>query len=411
MYEFSSKIDIEYLTNIIFEAFKLPIMFVDKDNKISLNLTYNNSFGLNLYNVNDILEEFLPLDTSSSTPVFKSNKYMENYICINLITEDKYIGTFFMGPSLYSSITPLTIDEIIFQNSLPLKMKQQLINHFSSLPIIEYSQLVSISLIIYYLIYQQKLDTVELRKQNSILKNPIKIIEENLFSNLSSNRKNSFFHHSKKAEDNLMKCVKDGDTDRIKYYLETPFDGEMGTLSKKSALQSEKNLAVCCTTLATRAAIEGGLSSELAYTLSDSYIQLIDEFKDIKDLSNLRNSILLDFAQKVKECKENKHSKAVTLCEKHIFNNLYEDITLKSISDNVNFNQNYISTIFRKETGMTITQYIHKKRIDESKFLLTSTDYSILEISILLKFHDQSHFTKIFKRFTGLSPKKYRELL
>ncbi|MEG2291542.1 MAG: AraC family transcriptional regulator [Clostridium sp.] len=40
---------------------------------------------------------------------------------------------------------------------------------------------------------------------------------------------------------------------------------------------------------------------------------------------------------------------------------------------------------------------------------MTSTDYSILEISTLLKFHDQSHFTKVFKKITGLSPKKYRE--
>lgn len=402
----SSQLDIEYLSNIVFESFKLPIMFINKYNDMSISHTYNNNSS---FDFNDILKDFLPLDTSLSMPIFKSNKYMENFISINVIFEDTYFGTFFIGPSLYFSINLSTIDELISKNNFPLASKPQLINRFVSLPIIEYSRLISISLIIYYLIYQEKLNISDLMEQNSIIENPIKVIEKDLLSNLSTNRKNTFFHHSKTSEDKLFKCVKDGTPDKLKKYLGHVSDGPHGVLSKKSPLRSEKNLAICCTTIATRSAIDGGLTSEFAYTLSDSYIQLIEELNDVKDISNLMNSILITFAQKVKESKENKYSKTVSLCHIFIFNNLYEDITLPLISDYVGLNSNYLSTLFKKETGFTINEYIHKKRVEESTILLTSTDYSILEISTLLKFHDQSHFTKVFKKLTGLPPKKYKE--
>ncbi|MEG2917445.1 MAG: helix-turn-helix domain-containing protein [Clostridium sp.] len=405
----SPQINVDYLSNIIFEAFKLPIIFINKDNTISISRTYNNSFSLLFNDFTEVLKDFLPIDTAVSIPIFRSNKYMENYIHINLIAEGTYLGAFFIGPSLYFSMTPSTIDDMIDENNLSLRMKPQLIDHFAYVPIIEYSRLVNMSVIIYNLIYQKILSLSDLINQNSNLQNPLKLIEGDLIANLSSNRKNTFFHHSKNIEDRLMNCIKDGDIEKLKKHLDTPFDGEHGVLSKKSPIRSEKNIAICCTTLATRAAIDGGLTAELAYTLSDSYIQLIEELKDIKDISNLMNSILIDFTIKVKNSKEPSYSKTVTLCQRFIFNNLYEDITLLTLSTYVGLNPNYISTVFKNETGLTINEYIHQKRIDESKVLLTSTNNSILEISTLLKFHDQSHFSKVFKKITGLSPKKYRE--
>ena len=73
----------------------------------------------------------------------------------------------------------------------------------------------------------------------------------------------------------------------------------------------------------------------------------------------------------------------------------------------INLSPQYISSLFKKEVGVSLSEYILKCKIDEAKYLLTHTNYSILEISTLLCFHDQSYFTKTFKRFTGITPKKY----
>ena len=81
---------------------------------------------------------------------------------------------------------------------------------------------------------------------------------------------------------------------------------------------------------------------------------------------------------------------------------------LKKLASEVNLSEGYISAAFKKEMGMSIMKYAKKIRIDRAKVLLVTTNTSILEISITLGFHDQSHFHKVFKSFTGVSPSEYR---
>lgn len=67
-----------------------------------------------------------------------------------------------------------------------------------------------------------------------------------------------------------------------------------------------------------------------------------------------------------------------------------------------------MSQLFKKETGVTITQFIQQEKVDEAKKLLELTSEPITAIATKLNFYDQNHFIKIFKRYTGLTPKKYR---
>ena len=70
--------------------------------------------------------------------------------------------------------------------------------------------------------------------------------------------------------------------------------------------------------------------------------------------------------------------------------------------------EGYISDCFKKHMGITIMKYAKKIRIDRAKVLLVTTNASILEISITLGFHDQSHFTRTFKSLAGVSPTEFR---
>ncbi|WP_046587524.1 hypothetical protein [Bacillus sp. SA1-12] len=75
-------------------------------------------------------------------------------------------------------------------------------------------------------------------------------------------------------EKKLFQCIKEGRKDEfLKLFKIIPDRGQMGVLSKKSLLRNQKNLGITVITLATRAAMEGGLHHEIAYTLSDLYIQ------------------------------------------------------------------------------------------------------------------------------------------
>ena len=148
----------------------------------------------------------------------------------------------------------------------------------------------------------------------------------------------------------------------------------------------------------------GGLDSELAYSLSDSYIQRLEEVNEITDLVNLQNKVLYDFTERVQQVKKFNYPKNIVLCQHYIFKHLCEDISFSELSNFVGLTRNYLSELFSKEVGMTISKYIQKERIEEAKRLLISSNYSILDISTFLKFHVQSHFTRIFREFTGVTP-------
>ena len=88
---------------------------------------------------------------------------------------------------------------------------------------------------------------------------------------------------------------------------------------------------------------------------------------------------------------------------------MYSNISLNQICRILNFNPSYISRTFKNEVGISISEFILKEKISEAKLLLISTNYSILYITVLLHFHDQSYFSKTFKRFEEIIPKKYRD--
>ncbi|UUZ94015.1 helix-turn-helix transcriptional regulator [Paenibacillus sp. P25] len=69
---------------------------------------------------------------------------------------------------------------------------------------------------------------------------------------------------------------------------------------------------------------------------------------------------------------------------------------------------NYLSALFRREVGRTLQDYIRDAKIEEAANLLRLTDRPISEVSTLLGFHDQSYFTKTFKKVMGVTPKRFK---
>lgn len=401
--------EIEYICRLFAQTMKLPIYFLDEQQNIIFSFAYGHGDSP-LHPDNQNLFSQLFQDTDSfHYPSIKSTPYYENYFAIRAEQNNQFWGTFVAGPSVYAAVTAEAIDVLIEKQKLPFIYKRQLIHYYSNVTIFDYSKLVSASLLLYYLFYHVKLDGNELIEKNSTPNQlPVKISRD-FDESMSRNRQNVFFHHSPIGERNLFNCITAGDKEKLLICYQSPLDGEAGILSKNNPIRARKNLAICSVTLATRAAIEGGLDFELAYTLSDLYIQEIEETNEIKDISELDFRMLCDFTERVKKVKEHKYSKAVTRCQSFILKHLYEEITASELAQKVKLHPNYLSELFKKETGVTISEYIQKERVEEAKKLLSSSFYSLMDIANWLHFHDQSHFTRTFKKFTGTTPKKYRD--
>lgn len=400
--------DINFICNIIFDTLKIPLYFFSKNG----SLKYSTKSKNNLCIIDDRLKksilEVFNLNTFTPVPVIKSTEYMENLISIGLCIDNEFIGTFIIGPCLYEPIVFDNIDNI-FKHNITLEEKNILLNYYNSLQIIDFNTFINTSILSYYLIYNKKLNFDDVIQINSYNNDIVSNISSNFENIATLARQNDVFHHSFVYEEAIMDCIRTGNKDKLIKVLGDPVNGNYGILAKNNSIRSVKNLLITTATLVTRAAISGGMNPEVAYTLSDSYIQHIEELNTLNDLNNLRITMACDFADRVRILKNSNFSSPILACISFIYQNLYSNLSLEDICEHINFNPSYISRLFKKEMGITISEYILKEKIEEAKRLLLSDSYSILEISVLLHFNDQSYFTKIFKRFTGMTPKKFRD--
>ena len=154
--------------------------------------------------------------------------------------------------------------------------------------------------------------------------------------------------------------------------------------------------------------IRHGISKKYLHTLYNEYYTKIPIPKDLKSLQELEIDMAeayLDFLIRDVEVKDNF---IVNKLLQHLHMNIESFTSLEKISAHLGITPEYASTCFKKHMGISLMKYSKKIKIDRAKVLLTTTNKSMLDIAISLGFYDQSHFSRTFKSFTGISPSEFR---
>lgn len=237
--------------------------------------------------------------------------------------------------------------------------------------------------------------------------------EEKLAENRSRNtlfeRRENLQKHASYASERLQyEAIKNGQTDRILSVCKKIPDGTPGVLSRNE-LRNSKNMFIAGITLYTRAAIEGGVPEETAYALSDGYIQTVEECTNTESIEKLKLKAAMRFAEEVQRNGMMNYSNTIEKAVKYIHLHLHAPITLEETAIAAGISSSYLSRLFKKETGMSIVDYIQKERIQAACNMLAYSDYTAAQISEYLCFSTQSYFIKIFKKYTGITPANYRK--
>ena len=162
-------------------------------------------------------------------------------------------------------------------------------------------------------------------------------------------------------------------------------------------------------TLATHAAIEGGLDPARAYAMNSLYLQRLELCKNISEMKLLHDEMELVYAQQVNMIRqERSNASYVEKCKLFIDQHLHMPFTLDDISEALHINKSYLSRRFAQEAGMRIMEYTRQKRIEAAANMLKYSDKTISAISANFCFSTQSHFGNLFKQITGMTPLKYR---
>ena len=241
------------------------------------------------------------------------------------------------------------------------------------------------------------------------LKDKKRTIEELLTKQLFFQREYSIYHLEYEKEMNFYKAVQKGDIELVKKLMLPLKNEKLGSLSKNS-LQNLKYHLVVLISMLTRFAIEGGMNPESAYTLSDIYIQQVDLLSSEEETEKIHEKIIFDYTNRMAKIHKTLGlSKKVIKAMDYIYDNIQSKIRISDIAKKIDINPNYLCELFKKETGISINNFVKKKKIQAAEKLLIYEDFSVAELADIFGFASSSHFIETFKAETGLTPKTYKE--
>ena len=120
--------------------------------------------------------------------------------------------------------------------------------------------------------------------------------------------------------------------------------------------------------------------------------------------------MVLEYTRRVERIRlGRKPSRLLMQVTNYVRHNLSQPMDVEGLARSMFVSRTHLATKFKQETGMTLTDFILGEKIEEAKRLLEYTDKSLSLIANYLGFSSQSHFTRTFKKYTGKTPKEYRD--
>ena len=158
--------------------------------------------------------------------------------------------------------------------------------------------------------------------------------------------------------------------------------------------------------LMSRAALMTGTKPETVFALNASFLKQLAMENDLDKMSFILRESAEAF-HAVSFSDRDKGNPYIRAALQYIGENYGKKITLNDVSAGVNLSPNYFCALFRDTVGMNFSDYLCRLRVEESKLLLASREYSLSDIAIAMGFPDQSYFCKKFKKYTGITPGQY----
>lgn len=218
-------------------------------------------------------------------------------------------------------------------------------------------------------------------------------------------------HNSIEYENRLLQIVRDGDIDAMNgiVYGTDNIDSEHVGIVAKNATKQAEYLIVTLISLIARAAAQGGMRQEKAYSLADIYLQRLEKSKSIEEMYAIASRAEYEFTLNVRQAKEERSNVLyIEQCKEYIAKNLRKPIQVGDIAPVLGINRSYLARRFSEVEGITIQNYIMKERCAHAANMLKFSNYSIALIAEYFCFSSQSHFGRNFKQFYGMTPKEYR---
>jgi AraC-like DNA-binding protein len=310
--------------------------------------------------------------------------------------------TWIMGPFLEQTPSTKAINALIVLLKSNAQIADFIQRFYDHLPVLESSAIRFIQRLIQtYQAYEENEEITTMKTMKSKKAVSTETIEEREAYQLLIKR-------NYEIEDQLMHAVKHGDLLALKqvfkgmrqFYLpdRVPFD----------TLRNRKNNMIILNTLSTRRAIEGGLDIYHAHQISTLNALRIEQITSSLEVDQMTQSILSSFIEAVHLYQTKGYPHLVKETMLYIYQNITRPLTLEDISHHLFVTPEHLSRMIKKYTKKTVHAIMMETKVDEAKKMIAQQELSMIDIAHILGFSSSSHFSTIFKKYAGLSPKSYQ---
>ena len=309
-----------------------------------------------------------------------------------------------LGPFITNSLSKQTIEKKIEIVTKDENLKTYLSRYLDLLPIFSLNNVRDILVLLDFVFNGNASHLYSEGLNHQIHLNKI-----NFSRNILSNYNKHSFNAEKDLyyfEMELLNLVNKGDLKELKKSLSKISNIIIPNMSEDPVC-AEKIYTIILLEKISSQSVQLGHDITDIYRLRDFYIKQLDNKTNLMDILYVRETAIIHFTKKTHDLLEGNYSPMVKSIIQFIGLNIYNSIKISDITDNFFVTESTIRSKFKKETGLSVIEYINKRKINESKLLLKS-GLSPIEVSEALDYYDYSHFYKMFKKFTGTTPKEYQ---
>lgn len=346
------------------------------------------------------------LFTPEPHTIYHIKDYYEcNYSFFEFPDEKKFL---FIGPYLLKDFKDAEIYGLMEILHIPTELFPQLQDYYYALPLL--AERTSFSVLLQHLygtIFSvsapcaRYLDLRDLENEDTFLKKHQFFVPDDpvLSMHLLEDRY--------RIEDELLDAVSHGNVSKA-LSLTSSMSLVRFIPRTDNALRNGKNLMITFNTLLRRIAYEAGVHPFYIDAVSGNYARMIENCISADEINDITPYMIRSYCNLVEKRSMSSYSEPIRQILVTVDASLTADLSLKRFANELFLNTSYLSSLFKKEVGMTLTDYVNKNRIEYAKKLLKSTQRSIQDIAASSGISDIHYFTRLFRRETGMSPREWR---
>ncbi len=343
--------------------------------------------------------------------VYKTRDELNRCYRYLLLPDGKNSTVLFIGPYLDAPVLPSATLELAERMGIPPKSQRYFDEYYSAIPLLEEGNHLFIMLDTFCerLWSRPSFAIVDRNQEHQLPVSPLHETAKNddfegiLVSMKTMENRYAF-------ENELMRAVSLGQIHKEEQLFPSLSDYPFEKRTT-DPLRNAKNYCIIMNTLLRKAAEQGGVHPVYINNVSSEFAVKIEQLSSLSENAYLMREMFRVYCRLVRKHSMKDYSLLVQKTILLIDSDLSADLTLSTLAKQQNVTTGYLATVFKRETGKTVSEYIRQRRVKHASYLLATTHLQVQTIALHCGIVDVQYFSKIFKKETGRTPKEYRETI